>query len=81
MRIDDFLSSVGLVKRRTVAKEMGDAGLLVANGRVVKPAYDVKPNDIIQIKGSRPQHIEVLELPRGSVPAGKRDTFFRFLSA
>lgn len=80
MRIDDYLSTIGVIKRRTVAKEMGDSGLLVLNGRVVKPSHLVLPNDIIQIKGSSPQHLEVLEIPKGSVPVAQRGRYFRHLT-
>ena len=79
MRVDDFLSSVGVVKRRTVAKELGVAGLLEVNGRRVKPAYDVQVGDIIRIRGSKPAAIEVLAVPVGSVSKDQRDRFFKVL--
>jgi len=79
MRIDDYLSTVGVVKRRTVAKELGTSGLLEANGRRVKPAYEVKLGDIIRVKGSRPKAIEVLAIPERSVPKTERSTFFKSL--
>ena len=79
MRIDDFLSTVGVVKRRTVAKDLGVSGLLEANGRKVKPAYLVRLGDIIRIKGSRPLAIEVLEIPERSVPKSERDRYFKAL--
>jgi ribosomal 50S subunit-recycling heat shock protein len=79
MRIDDYLSTVGIIKRRTVAKEMGSRGLIEVNGRRVKPAYDVKPNDVINIKGSRPFVAEVLAIPRGSVPKAERSAYFKEL--
>ena len=80
MRIDDYLSTVGVVKRRTVAKELGSNGLIEVNGRKVKPAYQVKINDIIAIKGSRPVTVEVLAVPTGSVPKTDRDKFFQTVS-
>ena len=80
MRIDDYLSTVGVVKRRTVAKELGSNGLIEVNGRKVKPAYQVKINDIIAIKGSRPVTVEVLAVPTGSVPKTERDKFFKTVS-
>lgn len=79
MRIDDYLSTVGIIKRRTVAKELGTNGLLEVNGRRVKPAYDVKLHDIIVIKGSRPYCAEVLEIPTGSVPKEQRPRYFKEL--
>lgn len=77
MRLDDYLSTVGLVKRRTIAKELGQNGLLDVNGRTVKPAYQVKTGDIVRIKGSRPQVVEVVALPPGSVPRDERSKFFK----
>lgn len=79
MRIDDYLSTVGVVKRRTVAKELGVNGLIEANGRRVKPAYEVKVGDIIHLKGSRPVTIEVLRLPTRSVPRSERNSFFKMI--
>lgn len=80
MRVDDYLSTVGVVKRRTVAKDLGTGGLLEANGRKIKPAYTVKIGDIIRIKGSRPVAIEVLDIPTRSVPKDDRDRYFKALS-
>lgn len=80
MRLDDYLSTVGIIKRRTIAKELGSNGLIEVNGRVVKPAYDVKINDIIQIKGSRPFAAEVLAIPTGSVSREKRQSYFQEIS-
>ena len=77
MRIDDFLSTVGIIKRRTVAKEMGAHGLIVVNGRAVKPAYDVKVGDIILIKGSHPFAAEVLDIPSGSVARTERGEYYK----
>ncbi len=79
MRIDDFLSTVGVIKRRTIAKELAQNGLVHVNDRRVKPAYQVKPNDIIAIRGARPITVEVLNIPSGSVPKEHREEFFRQL--
>ena len=79
MRLDDFLSTVGVIKRRTIAKEMAANGLVHVGDRRAKPAYKVKPGDIIEIKGTRPTKLEVLALPGGSVPKEKRDDYFKLL--
>jgi len=79
MRIDDYLSTVGIIKRRTIAKQMGTNGLIEVNGRRVKPAYEVKLRDIITIKGSRPYAAEILAIPSGSVPKTERDKYFKEL--
>ncbi len=80
MRIDDFLSTVGIIKRRTVAKELAQSGMIAVNGRATKAAYQVRTGDIIQVKGAHGITIEVLELPSGSVPKDKRDLYFKLLA-
>lgn len=80
MRVDDYLSTVGVVKRRTVAKELGVNGLIEANGRRVKPAYEVSVGDIVRIKGSRPITIEVLALPDRSVPKAERSHYYKLIN-
>jgi len=80
MRIDDFLSTVGVVKRRTVAKEMAQNGLILVNQKKAKPAYQIKVSDIIQIKGKNPRALEVLDIPKGSVSKEKRPTYFKSLA-
>ena len=81
MRLDDYLSTVGIVKRRTVAKELASNGMVAVNDRTVKAAYQVKVNDIIEIKGKRSAKAEVLQVPTGSVPKGERERYFRELPA
>ena len=49
LRIDKYLKVSRLIKRRTVANEAADAGRVMVNGRPVKPSYDVKIGDIIEI--------------------------------
>ena len=80
MRIDDFLSTVGVIKRRTIAKELGQSGLLVVNGNKVKPAYQIRLDDIVQIKGSKPQTVQIIEIPNSSVPKEKREQFVKFIA-
>lgn len=50
MRLDKFLKVSRVIKRRTVANEACDTGRVVINGKVVKASYDVKVNDIVEIK-------------------------------
>jgi len=80
MRLDDFLSTVGLIKRHTIAKEMGASGLFEVNGRKVKPAYEVKLGDVIRIKGSHPFSAEVLDIPTRSVAKEERGRFYKMLA-
>lgn len=79
MRLDDYLSTVGIVKRRTVAKELGVKGRIEVNGNRAKPSYQVRVNDIIAIKGNHPILAEVLSLPQGSVAREDRSAYYREL--
>lgn len=63
MRIDKYIKVSRLIKRRTVANEACDNGLVSVNGRVVKASYDVKVGDIINIRfGSREVNVEVVSV-------------------
>lgn len=50
MRLDKFLKLTRLIKRRSVAKEIIEEGLIKINGRVAKPANEIKIDDIIELK-------------------------------
>ena len=49
MRIDKYLKVSRLIKRRTVAKEAGDTGRVMLNGKLSKPGDRVKVGDIIEL--------------------------------
>jgi ribosomal 50S subunit-recycling heat shock protein len=56
-----YLKASRLVKRRTVAREMCEGGRVLVNGRAARPAKEVKPGDVIQLKySSRIVDLEVL---------------------
>ncbi len=60
MRIDKFLKVSRLIKRRTVANEACDQGRITVNGKVIKASYDVKENDVIEIRfGERVTKVRV----------------------
>lgn len=50
MRIDLFLKTSRLLKRRAIAKEACDRELVSVNGKAVKPSFEVKAGDRIFIK-------------------------------
>lgn len=63
MRLDKFLKVSRLIKRRTIAKELADAGRIEINGRIAKSASLVKINDKLKIHyGSRILNIVILNL-------------------
>ena len=68
MRIDKYLKVSRLIKRRTVANEVADAGRILVNGKPAKASYAVKEGDVIEITfGNKPVKVRVLstEGPRG----------------
>ena len=50
MRLDKYLKVSRIIKRRTVANEVCDAGHVVVSGRVVKASYDVQEGDVLEIQ-------------------------------
>lgn len=65
MRLDKFLKVSRVIKRRTIANEAADSGRISVNGRVVKPSYEVKVGDIIEIKfGDKISKFEILQIPK-----------------
>ena len=64
MRLDKFLKVSRVIKRRTVANEAADSGRISVNGKVVKPSYEIKPGDIVEIKfGDKVSKFEILKIP------------------
>jgi ribosomal 50S subunit-recycling heat shock protein len=69
MRLDKFLKVSRVIKRRTVANEAADNGRISVNGKIVKPSYEIKVGDIVEIKfGDKTSKFEILK-----VPVGQRD--------
>lgn len=68
MRIDKFLKISRVIKRRTVANEAADNGRVFVNGKQVKPSYEVKVGDIVEIKfGDKTAKFEILIIPEKQV--------------
>ncbi len=65
MRLDKFLKVSRVIKRRTVANEAADNGRISVNGKVVKPSYEVKIGDVVEIKfGDKISKFEILQIPK-----------------
>ena len=65
MRIDKFLKMATVIKRRTLANEAADGGRTSVNGKIVKPSYEVKIGDIVEIRfGDKISKFEVLKIPQ-----------------
>ena len=50
MRLDLFLKDSRIIKRRTIAKEFCERGLVKVNDKIAKPSFEIKGGEIITIK-------------------------------
>ena len=77
MRVDKYLSSVNLVKRRTIAQDMVKSGVVFINGVQAKPSKDVKVGDTIELrylKGTK--MYRVLKIPTTkNIPKSAKDEY------
>ena len=82
MRIDKFLNSVNITKRRTVAQDMIANGVVSINDKVVKASKNVEVGNIITLtylKGEK--KYEVLALPTmKSTPKSDQDKYIKEIS-
>lgn len=81
MRLDNFISDLGLIKRRAVVKELADGGHVKVNDQRAKPGHRLKVGDIIEITGNQNIKIRVKKLmDEKSVPKEARTEYFEVLS-
>ena len=70
MRLDKYLKISRVIKRRTLAKDIIDIGLVKVNGKQGKPSTEIKENDIIELSlGERILTIKVISI----LPYAKKD--------
>ena len=63
MRLDKYLKVSRLIKRRTMANEACDNGLVTVNGKPARASYEVKEGDQISLRfGVRTITVEVLSV-------------------
>ncbi len=80
MRLDKYLKVSRLIKRRTVAKEVCDAGRISINGNAAKAGSQVKAGDKLLISfGSRRMEVEVLSTPE-TVRADEAKLLYNIIS-
>lgn len=81
MRLDKFLKTAQLIKRRTVANEAADEGFIKVNGRDSKPALQLKAGDIIEIDmWNYYKKIEVIIVPeKNTIPKKDIDKYIKLL--
>lgn len=68
MRLDMFLKKSHLLKRREMARELCDEGVVRVNGTPRKASFEVKSGDELQFPiYNRVLRVRILEIPAGQV--------------
>ncbi len=82
MRIDKYINSVNITKRRAVAEDMCKSKVVKLNGVTVKPAKDVKVGDVIELAYlEKTIRYEVLQIPTTkTIPKSKQADYVKELS-
>jgi ribosomal 50S subunit-recycling heat shock protein len=76
LRLDKFLKVSRIIKRRTLAKEICDAGKVLVNGRIAKAGTEIKAGDIISLDyGYRIVKIRVLNTPKSASVETAREMY------
>lgn len=76
MRIDKFLKTSRIIKRRTIANEACEKGRVNINGRAAKPSSKVSEGDIIDITfGSGTSKIKVLKVTEHATKDSAREMY------
>ena len=79
MRLDKYLKVSRIIKRRTVAKEICEAGRIMVNGHTAKAGHELKIGDTLDIAmGNRRLKVRVAEL-KETVRANEADTLYEVL--
>ena len=76
MRLDKFLKVSRIIKRRTVAKDACDKGIVVINGKVAKSSTDVKIGDVLEITfGEKKMKFKVNEIREHVLKAEAKEMY------
>ncbi len=80
MRLDKFLKVSRIIKRRTLAKEVCDAGKININGRIAKASTEVKAGDVLSLDyGHRIVKVRILSTPKTATVEAAKLTYEEML--
>ncbi|MDR2697624.1 MAG: hypothetical protein LBB40_04025 [Holophagales bacterium] len=80
MRLDLFLKTTYLVKRRELAKELCEEGMVRVNGVPRKASAEISVGDELDFPiYNRLLKVKVLGIPKGSLPKGNQWSFIEIL--
>ena len=65
MRLDKYLKTARILKRREAAKELALQGRIQINGRIAKPSTEVEVGDVLRLEfGYRILEIKILDIQK-----------------
>lgn len=65
MRVDKYLKTARILKRREAAKELALQGRMQINGRIAKPSTEVEVGDVLRLEfGYRILEIKILDIQK-----------------
>lgn len=65
MRVDKYLKTARILKRREAAKELALQGRIQINGRIAKPSTKVEVGDVLRLEfGYRILEIKILDIQK-----------------
>lgn len=80
MRLDLFLKKTHLLKRRELAHELCDEGMVRVNDTPRKASYEVKAGDVLSFPlFNRALKVRVLDLPKSTVSKADQWSFVEIL--
>ena len=82
MRIDKFLNSVNITKRRSIAQDMICNGVVLINGTVAKASKNVEIGSVVTINYlNETKKYEVLQIPTTkSTPKSLQEQYIKEVS-
>jgi len=82
MRLDLFLKTTRLIKRRPLAKEASEAGCITRNGQTAKAGDEIRAGDHLVIDlANRHVEVEVLAEPPKQLRKDRIGEYIRILEA
>jgi len=81
LRVDKFINTVNITKRRTIAEDMCKSGVVFINDKQSKASKDVKVGDVITIKYLEfDKKYQVLQIPTTkTIPKSAKDEYIKEL--
>ena len=79
MRLDKYLKTSRIIKRRTIANDACDAGRILVNGKPARASYAVKVGDIITVNLGSNAHEYKVKAIAETVRKEDADSLYEFL--